>query len=289
MDKLKNYQRKTEEELAYAEELLKLNRTFWKFLRRAPCSQRQALAAYKLSSTYINGILWMPETVEVIKMGIARLAVQYDVGVTSLGGVAVRFLEENVRYVHSLEDLFRRAPPTKQDLQVFRGLRAGVTDSVFCKLKIGETVTPRGFVSTSTRPEVSTVFTSFDNPLILRIHVPKGTRVLVAAGMMSDGDPVDSTTFDEYMKGVRFFSDPGEVILNKNCVLKLTKKGTVSLPPSENAGYGETYAFAQNAVLLDFDLIESQDSHFNRNVTEIKSEIGLLNFTIAGEAVDVAI
>jgi SPP1 gp7 family putative phage head morphogenesis protein len=94
------------------------------------------------------------------------------------------YLDEIKDQVRLLKEVFDSALPIKDDLLVFRGVNDDFGDSLL-RLKIGDKIGDKGFVSTSIRQSVAVEDFGGDE-MLMEIIIPKGSKVISPAGMLED-------------------------------------------------------------------------------------------------------
>ena len=110
-----------------------------------------------------------------------------------------------------VEAFDRVATETTDEMTVFRGLKAKA-ERVFT---VGETFTDKGFQSTSASEEIAKGFaqhTIYDLSTIIKIRVPKGTKVLAMDNFANRGKPTDEDFYYEK-----------EVVLQRNTTFRVVK------------------------------------------------------------------
>jgi len=106
-----------------------------------------------------------------------------------------------------VEQAFDKAKTT-EPLEVYRGVGATEMD-MFKDLKVGESFEDRGYGSTSTDKDTADNFSRGDNPTILKIQVPKGSKAI----------SVDSLSV--FKKGGHATRSENEILLNKDAKYKV--------------------------------------------------------------------
>lgn len=113
-----------------------------------------------------------------------------------------------------VEEAFSKARTT-EPLEVYRGIGPSDQD-MFAGLKVGDSFQDKGYTSTSTDKDTADNFSRGDNPTIMQIQVPKGSKAI----------SVDSMSV--FKKGGHAVRSENEILLNRGGSFKV-----VSIKPGK--------------------------------------------------------
>lgn len=114
---------------------------------------------------------------------------------------------EDRKEMKLVDEAFSKAKTT-EPLEVYRGI--GPTDAdMFANLKVGDSYQDKGFVSTSTDVDTADNFSRGENPTILHVQVPKGSKAI----------SVDSMSV--FKQGGHAARSENEILLNRGASYKV--------------------------------------------------------------------